>query len=68
MNQLLAQNGKNVNGTITDDFLWDGYYVPVFSSNGELIDWLVGSVTVHQLYHFKDGVRFGKKSLLTGKL
>ena len=68
LTQLSAQNGKNGNGTITNDFGWDGYYVAVFSSNGEQIDWLVGSVTVHQLYHFKDGVPVWKKEFYNGEV
>lgn len=67
MTQLSAQNANNGNGTFTNDFVWDGYYVPVFSSNGELIDWLVGSVAVHQLYHFKDGVQVWKKESFNGE-
>lgn len=67
LTQLSAQNAENGNGTFTDDFVWDGYYIPVFSSNGELIDWLVGSVTVHQLYHFKDGIQVWKKEFYNGE-
>ena len=65
--QLSAQNGKNGNGTFTSDFDWDGYYIPVFSSNGEQIDWLVGSVSVHHLDHYKDGVLVWRKEFFNGE-
>ncbi len=68
LTQLSAQNGKNGNGTFTSDFVWDGYYIPVFSSNGEQIDWLVGLVTVHHLEHFKNGVLVWRKEFFNGEV
>ena len=68
INQPFAQNDKNGNGTSTNDYVWDGYYIPVYTSIGEQIDWLVGLVTYHSLYHYKDGIPVWKKEAFKGKL
>jgi hypothetical protein len=55
LKQLPAQNGKNGTGAITSSFKWDGYKQPVYC-NGETVDYLTGTVSIHEVAVFKDNV------------
>jgi hypothetical protein len=49
-------DNKNGTGSVVTLETINGYSVPVFSSNGQLIDWLAGDVTAHYVRHYKNGV------------
>jgi hypothetical protein len=55
LTQLSAQNKKGT-GSVVGMETYGDYSAPVFASDGQLIDWLAGSVTVHYVRHYKDGV------------
>lgn len=44
------------------------YYIPVFSSNGDEIDWLSGDVTIHTIDNFKNGVWISRKIDYSGDI
>ncbi|MCJ7447487.1 MAG: hypothetical protein MUO72_07340 [Bacteroidales bacterium] len=52
--QLSAQNGKEGTGSTSDYYIWDTFSQPVYC-NGELIDYIEGSVAFHKVTHYKDG-------------
>lgn len=63
LTQLSAQawpppppDNHNQTGSVVTLETSDFYSVPVFSADGQLIDWLAGSVTVHYVRHYKNGV------------
>ena len=57
LTQLSAQNGKNGTGSVQVKSVWDSYNIPIpVICNGEEQDMLVGSVYLHGVMHFKDGV------------
>jgi hypothetical protein len=53
--RLSAQNGKNGTGAINGFFEWDGYKQPVYC-DGEIVDYLTGTVSLHSVAIFKDNV------------
>lgn len=62
LTQLSAQDwpppppdNKNHTGSVITLETYGDYSAPVFSSNGELIDWLAGPVTAHYVRHYKNG-------------
>jgi len=55
LTQLSAQNGKNGTGAINGFFEWDGYKQPVYC-DGEIIDYLTGTVSLHSVAFFKNNV------------
>lgn len=63
LTQLSAQDwpppppdNKNHTGSVVTLEPIEGYSVPVFSSDGQLIDWLAGNITAHYVRHYKNGV------------
>jgi len=63
LTQLSAQKGKNGTGTISYYYVWqddpntegwEGFSMDVYCGN-KFVDHLEGSVTFHELIHFKDG-------------
>jgi hypothetical protein len=49
-------DNKNHTGSVVTMETYGDYSAPVFSSDGQLIDWLAGSVTAHYVRHYKNGV------------
>lgn len=57
MTQLSAQNGKDGTGSVTGKHIWDTYYIDIpVNCNNAVVDRLFGSVMMHQILHYKDGV------------
>lgn len=54
--EVIPPDNKTGTGTVESWRIWDAYYAPVFSENGDLVDWLSGTVTFHNLDHFNKGV------------
>lgn len=73
--QLSAQNSQNSNGTDTFFWEWDidneyGPYavqIPVKCDNN-VIDWLAGKVTVHQINHYLSGELIWVKQHFEGEV
>jgi hypothetical protein len=75
LTQLSGQNGQNGNGT--DSFFWDwdinheyGPYwidIPVNCDNN-VVDRLLGEVTVHQINHYKRGEQVWVKQQFDGEV
>jgi hypothetical protein len=65
LTQLSAQNGKDVTGSFTEYYsaTWD---IPVYC-NGEFMDILHGSFTVHHIGHYLKGVWLWCKVQCTGE-
>jgi hypothetical protein len=57
LTQISAQN-KNGTGSVVTLESFDIYMFsePVFSSDGQVIDWLNGPINVHYVRHYKDSV------------
>ena len=53
LTQLSAQNGKDGTAAINGFFEWDGYKQPVYC-DGEIVDYLTGTVSVHSVAIFKN--------------
>ena len=53
LTQLSAQTGNEVGRDLNPE--WE-YWIPVYSSDGDQIDLLVGNVPVHYVYHFQNGI------------
>lgn len=69
LTQLSAQNGKNGNGAVVTDFVWDGYYIDIPVVCGEApVDRLVGIVSSHLISFYVDGVKVGEKEKFTGQV
>jgi hypothetical protein len=65
--QSTPPNNRNATGTVEFWGTWDSYYVPVYSSNGDQIDWLFGSVTFHIIHHYQNGVLVWDKQAFSGE-
>jgi hypothetical protein len=48
LTQLSAQKGRTTHETS----VWSGYYMPVISSNGVVVDYLTGTVTTYIVTHY----------------
>jgi len=69
MTQLFAQNGKEGTGSVTDKHIWDTYYIDIpVNCDNAVVDRLFGSVMMHQILHYKDGVSSGITLSLRVKL
>lgn len=70
LTQLTAQNGKNGTGSKVTYETWGpaDYSVPVFSSKGNVIDWLAGNVTTHYIRHYKNGIWLSEIAHFYGEL
>ena len=68
LQQLTAQNGKNNSGSESTKFVWDAYYIdiPVYC-NEAVVDRLIGSVNVHLIDHYKNGVLIWEKEQFDGE-
>jgi hypothetical protein len=66
--QPTPPNNKNGTGTVEYWDTWDGYWIPVYSSNGDQIDKLAGTVTYHNLDHFQNGVWVWRKQIISGEI
>ena len=66
--QLSAQNGKNSTGSESTKFVWAAYYIdiPVYCSEA-IVDRLIGSVNVHLIDHYKNGVLIWEKEQFDGE-
>jgi len=56
LTQLSAQNKKGTGSVVTLETYEEGLFSePVFSSDGQVIDWLNGPITAHYVRHYKNG-------------
>jgi hypothetical protein len=67
--QLSAQNKKGTGSVVTlETFDKGAFSEPVFSSDGLVIDWLEGPITVHYVRHYKNGVWVSEIAHFYGEL
>lgn len=56
LTRLSAQNKNSTGSVVTlETFDVGAFSEPVFSTDGVIIDWLNGPITVHYVRHYKDG-------------
>jgi hypothetical protein len=67
LTQLSAQNGKNGTGSTSEFDVWDAYWIPVFSPDGNQIDLLEGWATMHNVFYYKDGVWLWRRQQFSGE-
>jgi hypothetical protein len=66
--QLSAQNSMNGTGSQPVKWVWDTYYIDIpINCNEAVVDRLWGSVTVHQIDHYKNGVIIWAKEQFDGE-
>jgi hypothetical protein len=69
LTQLSAQNKKGTGSVVTLETVDAGAFSePVFSSDGLVIDWLEGPITVHYVRHYKNGVWVSEIAHFYGEL
>jgi hypothetical protein len=69
LTQLSAQKGKNGNGAVVTDFIWDGYYIDIPVVCGEaLVDRIVGIASSHLISFYVDGIKVGEKEKFSGQV
>lgn len=65
--QLSAQNGKDITGAVSSEYVWDAYWQSVTCDNG-VVDYLSGTATGHMVDFFKDGVWIWNKQNWSGEV
>jgi hypothetical protein len=69
LTQLSAQNKKGTGSVVTLETFDVGLFSePVFSSDGQVIDWLNGPITAHYVRHYKNGVWVSEIAHFYGEL
>jgi hypothetical protein len=66
--QPTPPDNKNTTGTVEAWGKWDYYSIPVYSSKGDQIDWLFGSITYHIIRNYKNGVLLWDKQTFSGEV
>jgi hypothetical protein len=68
LTQLSAQSYVNGTGSISYYGVWNDYYVPVYSPDGDQVDLLMGPVTYHILDYYKNWEWVWRKIEYSGEI
>jgi hypothetical protein len=69
LTQLSAQNKKGTGSVVSVEKFETGLFAePVFSTDGQVVDWLNGPITAHYVWHYKNGVWVSEIAHFYGEL
>ena len=68
LTQLSAQSYVNGTGAISYYYDWNDYYIPVYTPDGDLVDLLLGPVTMHTIDYYKNWEWIWRKAEYSGEI